>query len=234
MLRTLRVEIDSSTWPTSPGSPPFPAGFHSGRAHVDLSIPAMLLQIGYLTTPTSARGVSLSEFWAWVRYLAAITEDDDLRLTAGFCDLDAHQKTILSDDFGMGVPMLWLSERLDLRRICDGRYFVQHVAASVGATNRRTARRGPNKTPDFVARDGQGIWHVIECKGTQSGQCYSRAQIGELGPPATGGIAQKRSIIPNFGPGRWLKSRSPLPTCGGRTPPRGRGLRLKRIARAWR
>lgn len=159
-----------------------------------LSIPAVLLKIGYLTTPTSSTGVSLSEFWAWVRYLAAVTPDADLRLTSAFANLDSHQKTILSDDFGMGVPMLWLTSALDLRMICDGRYFLQRFAAQAGASVRRTAKRGPNKTPDFVARDGRGVWHVIECKGTQSGSGYRAVQIGEPGPPRTGGIAQKHAI----------------------------------------
>jgi hypothetical protein len=72
---------------------------------------------------------------------------------------------------------------------------MQRIAASVGATQKRTARRGPNKTPDFVARDTNGVWHVIECKGTQSGIDFSNRQLGEPGPPATGGVAQKRSIV---------------------------------------
>ncbi|RSY88179.1 hypothetical protein DAH66_06310 [Sphingomonas koreensis] len=154
----------------------------------------MLLMIGYLTTPVSSAGVSLSEFWAWVRYLAAVTPDADLRLTKGFSNLDAHQKTILSDDFGMGVPMLWLNRKLGFDRICDGRYFVQRVAATVGATAVKVAKKGSFKTPDFVARDTSGVWHIIECKGTQSGHDYSTRQIGERRPFAWGGAAQKMSI----------------------------------------
>jgi len=195
MIRSLTVQIKKKSWPGVNKLPAFPAKFHSGSAIQDINIPSMLLMIGYLTTPTASTGVSLSEFWAWVRYLAAVTNGTDLRLTTSFADLDAHQKTILSDDFGMGVPMLWLEDKLALSRIVDGRYFMQRIAASVSATQRRTAKRGPNKTPDFVARDTSGIWHVVECKGTQSGTEYSDKQLGEIGPPPKGGIAQKRSII---------------------------------------
>tara|TARA_R110002072_G_scaffold64_9_gene436 strand:+ start:38514 stop:39605 length:1092 start_codon:yes stop_codon:yes gene_type:complete len=159
----------------------------------------MLMMIGYLTTPTSSTGVSLGEFWAWVRYLAAISDQEELSLTRSYSELDAHQKTILSDDFGMGVPILWLCDKLSLAQILDGRYFMQRVAASVGATQRRIAKRGPNKTPDFVARDLNGKWHIVECKGTQSGSEYSEKQLGTKGPPVTGGVAQKCSII--FPPG---------------------------------
>jgi hypothetical protein len=160
-----------------------------------VNVPAILLKIGFLTTPPSSSGVSLSEFWAYVRYLAAITGDSDLRLTSAFANLDAHQKTILSDDFGMGVPMAWLTDALDLQEICDGRYFLDRFAALASASVRKKARRGPNKVPDFVARDGKRIWHVVECKGTQSGSGYQDAQIGSAGPPRTGGIAQKHSIV---------------------------------------
>jgi hypothetical protein len=186
MNRTLKLDIDRTTWPGPGVLPRFPRAF-AGQSSYDLNIPAMLLMIGYLTTPTSSTGVSLSEFWAWVRYLAAISPDSTLSLTQSFAELDAHQKTILSDDFGMGVPLLWLSEKLALEQIVDGRYFMQKVAASIGATQRKTAKRGPNKTPDFVARDTTGRWHVIECKGTQSGSVYSERQL-------SGGVAQKCSI----------------------------------------
>ncbi|PBQ09951.1 hypothetical protein CCL07_04380 [Pseudomonas congelans] len=153
----------------------------------------MLLMIGYLTTPTSVTGVSLAEFWAWVRYLAAITpHDPDLRLTRSYADLDAHQKTILSDDFGMGVPMVWLMKNLPLAEIVDGRYFVQRYGASHGAHQHRTAKRGPNKAPDFVARGPDGKWHIMECKGTQSGEVFRDRQLDS-------GKSQKLSIT--FPPG---------------------------------
>ncbi|MHA6892090.1 hypothetical protein [Ralstonia pseudosolanacearum] len=194
MNRKLTVKIDRSTWPGPGIRPLFPRSFTNGTSSYDLNIPAMLMMIGYLTTPTSSTGVSLSEFWAWVRYLAAISNESHLGLTRSFAALDAHQRTILSDDFGMGVPILWLLDKLSLTEVVDGRYFMQKIAASVGATQKRTAKRGPNKTPDFVARDVAGRWHVIECKGTQSGPEYSVKQLGSKGPVLKGGVAQKRSI----------------------------------------
>ncbi|WP_370193849.1 MULTISPECIES: hypothetical protein [Aurantimonas] len=194
MNRTIRIQIDRSSWPKAPQLPRFPRSF-MGIGVETMNVPAVLLKIGFLTTPSTSSGVSLSEFWAYVRYLAAITGDSDLRLTTAFANLDAHQKTILSDDFGMGVPMTWLTHALDLQQICDGRYFLDRFAAQAGATVQKTARRGPNKVPDFVARDGRRIWHVVECKGTQSGSGYQEDQIGSAGPPPTGGIAQKRAIV---------------------------------------
>jgi hypothetical protein len=70
----------------------------------------MLQLVGFLTTPAHSFGVSLSEYWAWVRYLHAIGSARDLQIAKAFTDLDSHQKTILSDDFGMGVPVCWLAK----------------------------------------------------------------------------------------------------------------------------
>lgn len=145
MDRTIRIHIDRKSWPKAPQLPRFPRSF-MGVGVETMNVPAVLLKIGYLTTPSSASGVSLSEFRAYVRYLAAITGDSDLRLTNAFASLDAHQKTILSDDFGMGVPMTWLTNALDLQQICDGRYFLDRFAAQAGAKVRKksTARAKQN------------------------------------------------------------------------------------------
>lgn len=195
MDRNLWIEFDRASWP-NPGPPHYPATFPAIDGSEAVNIPEILLTIGVLTTPTFTSGVSLSEYWAWVRYLHAISSEDDLTLTRGFWDLDSHQKTILSDDFGMGVPVAWLASRLQLAEVCDGRYFIDRLAATTNAiVPKRTAKRGPNKAPDFVFRDIHGVWHILECKGTQSGLPYRARQIGEPGPPSTGAHAQKRGIL---------------------------------------
>lgn len=192
MQRRIRVAIDRSTWPSSPGPPPLPRTFQAGPYNVD--IPTLLLTIGYLTTPTHTSGVSLSSFWALVRYLHAVSSDSDLRIDPAFSELDSHQKAILSDDFGIGVPIRWLLDHLPIASIVDGRYFIQRMARTVGAYTVDPARRGPAKSPDFVARDTTGIWHVVECKGTQSGTAYRNRQLGNPNNPIDGAVAQKRTI----------------------------------------
>jgi hypothetical protein len=193
MDRSLRVTIDRTTWP-KPGPPVYPSTFGPSPASCTINIPALLLTIGYLTTPSHSSGVSLSEFWAWVRYVHAISADADLRLTRAFHELDSHQKTILSDDFGMGLPIYWLLDKLDIATVVDGRYFVQRLASSAGASAVKAKKRGPGKSPDFVAKDTSGLWHVIECKGTQTSSAYRALQLGKAGSRPTGAVAQKRTI----------------------------------------
>src|SRR2546429_9964799 len=67
--------------------PAFPNKFHTASQAVNVNIPGILLTIGYLTTPASVVGVSLSEYWAWVRYLHAISPDKTLTLSDDFASL---------------------------------------------------------------------------------------------------------------------------------------------------
>ena len=191
MNRTISVEVDPATWL---GPTVFPSSFPATTETADIDIPSLLLLTGFLTTPSHSVGVSLSEFWAWVRYLYSVSNDPDIRITKAFAELDSHQKAILSDDFGIGLPIYWLLPKLQLHLICDGQYFIDRIAPSVGAHSIRKAKRGPNKSPDFLAKDTAGIWHTIECKGTQSGDYYRTQQLGAPGPPPSGAVAQKSAI----------------------------------------
>lgn len=216
MRRTLQIEIDQSTWPTAPAQSAFPAAFAGGSGPYSLDILGMLLHIGRLTTPSHPSGVSLSEFWAYVRYLHAVSTEADLRLTTSFANLDSHQKTILSDDFGMGAPVSWLTERLAITKFVDGRDFINRYAAAVGATADKPKKRGPGKAPDFVGRDVNGVWHVLECKGTQSGRSSRKKQLGQPGASPTGAIAQKRTInFPSAYTGQRLASGLVIGVSGG-------------------
>lgn len=182
-----------ATWPRRVMPRKFPT--FSRRYEVDVA--EVLLLIGRLTIPVLASGASLAEFWAYARYIFAWQSDEALALTPEFAELDAHQKTILSDDIGMGLPLHWLSRRLGLIGVCDGRYFIERYLATYGGTyTGRAAKRGPGKSPDFICASSNGKFHVIECKGTQTSLSYRDEQLGlplKKGP--RGGRAQKRTVL---------------------------------------
>lgn len=196
MIRTLDIYTDDTTWPST-GAPSFPTSFTAGMSSHDVAILPTLLLIGQLTTPQIARGVSLSEFWAWVRYLYAVSSDSDLRITTAFANLDSHQKTILSDDFGMGIPIGYLVGALGLVSWSDGRYFMDRMSALMHGPLPMPRKRGPRKAPDFVFMDHAGALHVVECKGGQSGPDARDRQLSSTtskGEP-TGGVVQKRMVL---------------------------------------
>jgi hypothetical protein len=101
-----------------------------------------------------------------MRYFGALSPDSEFRLSDDFSELDPHQKTILSDDFGMGMSMHLMSRALGLQMFCDGKYFIDRLSHRVRCNiTASKAKSGPRKSPDFVGVDGAGKWHVIECKG---------------------------------------------------------------------
>ena len=200
------VKVDNNTWTGGRVPPAGLAAVQGGWHTQTLDYLKVLHTIGFLTTPVPSSGFSLAEYWAQLRYLHAIDLNQQrLLLRKEYAELDPHQKTILSDDFGMGISMNWLESTLNLSssQICNGLYFIKNMRGRYGArVTPRTSKRGPQKSPDFVAPDQSGKWHVIECKGTQSGDATRRTQIshytkkGNLG----GGVAQKATIQfpPNF------------------------------------
>ena len=184
MYKNVSVEIDPSSWPrgrTPPRSLIRPA--------YRFNIPSVLLQIGELTTPPYRGGISLSEYWAYVRYFNALTTSPLLELTREFGSLDPHQKTILSDDFGVGFSISYLRDTLNLQAPVNGQFFINSMLGATGATytGKEPKKRGPGKSPDFVAIDNRGMWHVVECKGTQSNLEYSKRQL-------LSGVNQKNTV----------------------------------------
>lgn len=185
MQKEIAWEVLGSTWPNS--KPPVAFSSKNGATE-EIDITKFLLMSGYCTVPSHASRYSLNSLWAWVRYFGAFSSDPSLRLNVDFEDLDPHQKTILSDDFGMGLSMHLLADTLDLVGFCDGKYFIDRLQTRIPCkVSPKTSKRGPRKSPDFVAVDKHGKVHVIECKGTQTGRGYALTQLKHA-------IAQKQTI----------------------------------------
>lgn len=168
--REIRVRIDSGSWPG-----PVPPAFTrlSGTQIVDLE--EALIYTAVVTRPPAITGFHLSDFWAVLRYGPAFMPGEDLRLRPEWEELDPHQKTLLSDEMGVGMTCLLLVKALDLAEIVDTRYFLNALAGDrfgLGGEN----QIGSRKIPDYVAwRDPGSQVTVIECKGTQTPRHVARA-----------------------------------------------------------
>lgn len=190
--KKIRVVGVPATWPRSR----MPNFYPTIPRTYEVDMAQVLLMIGRVTTPPLSSGASLAEFWACVRYMFAWRPSQWLSLTDEFGDLDPHQKTILSDDLGMGIPLYWLTNRLRLNSYCDGRYFVERFLSTYGGTyTGKAAKKGPGKAPDFVCYSNSGKFHIVECKGTQTSTGYRDDQLGlPIRKGIFGGRAQKRTI----------------------------------------
>ncbi len=166
MKRTLAVRIDEATWLR-----PMPSELPAGSTRYNIDLNEAFLMLGTLTMPQLLSRASPARFWAWLRYFLSISITDDLRITMDFADLDPHQKSILSDDFGVALSTLYLHNKFGgVAPIVDGRRFMIQFARLLRRRAKPPkAKVGPSKAPDFVFRDQFGRWHVLECKGTQSG-----------------------------------------------------------------
>ena len=184
LTKSLKVEIKRTSWPNN--RPPRKLARLAGTQNINIT--AFLLMIGDCTVPTHAARHSINALWAWVRYFGAFSPDADFRLSHDFAELDPHQKTILSDDFGMGMSLHLIFNALGLQSFCDGKYFIDRMSTRVRfKAAAKNAKNGARKSPDFVGWDRFGKFHVIECKGTQSGAAYSNRQMNL-------GITQKCAI----------------------------------------
>ncbi len=184
--KDILIEIDYSTWT---GSVPTNLKGKSGYSSFDML--EVLIHIGLATRHPEQLGISVNDFWAFLRYVNCFLEGSDFRLNEKWQDVDPHQKTILSDDFGMGFASYYLTKHMNLISFVDTGYFLKHIP-SLLISNR--SKRGPSKTPDFIMLDSSFEMHLLECKGTQSSIKNLDKQI-ESGLPQKNNLRDPKRII---------------------------------------
>jgi hypothetical protein len=181
--RNVDLTVETGTWT---GTPTTEVVTLSSKTSVSLSIDIALLITALVTRPPEVYGFSLADAWAWLRYRPAFSYTADLRLKTEWEDIDPHQKTILSDEVGMGFTVYLCAEELDFTIIANTQYFLR-VVTPKGFYLGRSQKNGPRKSPDFVALDSQGRVNVLECKGTQQ----SRKALQTL---IESGVQQKSNL----------------------------------------
>jgi hypothetical protein len=188
--RTIDVSVQARSWSTAPRNfaHRFPNELGGLGGH-DIHLPLMLLRLGMATTPLVNLALFTSPFWPVLRYLHVFSDDSDLRLLEDWREVDFHQKTLASDDFGVAAGLDILFTRFSYSSYADGMSFLRlaRQADILENANASVPKRGPQKTPDFVFLTTTGRLHFVECKGSQSGTAALRRAMA-------GGVAQKRSI----------------------------------------
>ncbi|MFY3743288.1 hypothetical protein ACOQFB_05225 [Anaeromyxobacter sp. Red801] len=174
LQRQIRLDVDPASWKGKP-APPRLAALHGRQCSVSMT--RVLAAIPICTAPLTGYGFELSQFWAHLRYGPALGAGPGLRLRPEWSDIDSHQKTILSDDFGMGVPWVILTRALRLKRLVPTQFILDGLVSIGSAKVSAAARdkRGQFKSPDFIGIGQDGKLHVLECKGTQSADGIRKA-----------------------------------------------------------
>ena len=164
-----------------------------GRRDWEIRAIDLLHKIGFLTTPSWVNMARLSASWATRRYFWAIAEPSDgevrFRLSDDARKMDFHQKTLLSDEFGIGVAGLLLE-----------RYFVAasfvdiSVALGDPGAYQEIEHEGEAQPDYLMWGDGENSpYYVVECKGTQSSRNTSYDQLRR-------GLEQVPTIVLGAGP----------------------------------
>ena len=185
------VTIDQKSWTSSKLYVPKELSIFD-KTDVEIDLLEALHFTGLLTRPPISFGFSLSNFWAWLRYFPAFDpKNEDARFRVEWNSLDRHQKTIASDDLGMGFSTLFLKKALNIETYIDTMHVIKNLSKGK-FTFSKVSKNGQFKTPDFVAYHSNGDISIVECKGTQSSRA---ALLGYL----KDGQSQKRNINLNAG-----------------------------------
>ena len=159
---------------------------------------SLLHKIGTLTTPAWVNLAQLSASWATRRYFWAIADGNggqqDFRLSEDARRLDFHQKTLLSDEMGVGFAGLLAEEILNASSFADVSKALDDPTVHQDVQQVGTAQ------PDYLmwGEDAQSPYYVVECKGCQTNSSTSMDQIRrglEQVPSLVFGIGA-RSIVP--------------------------------------
>lgn len=181
-----QIQVEDRSWRNQ-----VPPKIDELRGSMTLSLGEILAKTAVLTRPPTVRGFHLSDYWACLRYGPAFAPGNSFRLREEWEDIDPHQKTILSDEIGVGVTCLLLQRALGLGPIVPTLHFLKAIEPDrfrLGRTN----RVGSQKSPDYVGwRDESSKITVIECKGTQT--------KGNLASAMDGGKEQKENLEPRPG-----------------------------------
>jgi hypothetical protein len=168
MNKTLQLEIDLASWSNPPPKYRKPCPFAASQTVTSIDFLRALLWIGVVSMPIQIPRWWLASQWAVLRYVGAADHTTRrLRLHTAIDDLESHHKTVLSDDWGVGLSLQWLSAKMRYKHVAHGAFAMQALRAGGIAQFVKRKKRGPFKCPDFFAVDAQNKIHLIECKGNQ-------------------------------------------------------------------
>lgn len=162
MNRTVEIFVDKSSWKAR-AVPPALAKLTGPYV---LSMLEALIHTALWTRPPVFHGFALGDFWACLRYLPAIGSGPELRLRPEWSDIDAHQKTVMSDEVAVGAVTSVLANRLGCLDFVETKHALRALGRQFAL--KPSKKKGPDKSPDYISRLPSGKYVILECKGTQT------------------------------------------------------------------
>lgn len=187
-----RQSLQAKGAPLPPAKNATVLGALQGRRSWDIRAIDLLHKIGFVTTPAWVNMARLSASWATRRYFWAIGEpvgqQPNLRLSDDARRMDFHQKTLLSDEFGVGMAGLLMEEFFGAGSFVDISLALNDPAAYQDIEQEGDAQ------PDYLmwGDEADSPYYVVECKGTQSSRGESHNQLRR-------GLEQVPSVVVGAG-----------------------------------
>lgn len=187
MNKYIKIEIDGNTFPDKTIKKQFMALSHINYIDVD----ELLLDTAIATRSPVITGFHLSDYWAWLRYGDAFDTSHELKLKNEWKHVDPHQKTILSDELGVGATIHILKKHLGFKDFVDTQYVMSVVMPSKFRLIKKS-KMGPSKSPDYIGRNENGDFVALECKGTQNTVAVLKSAMDK-------GVIQKKNLTATNG-----------------------------------
>jgi hypothetical protein len=140
---------------------------------IQITVMDLLLSIGRITTPRIDNLVDLCSTWASIRYIWAFSPDANpsrLRLSEEALLIDFHQKSLLSDEVGVGMAGLIIENFFNGKNPIDVDVAIRSQYIVGLGTRFRTS-------PDYLFERSDGTYIIVECKGTRSGFSNTLSQL---------------------------------------------------------
>jgi hypothetical protein len=140
-----------------------------------LLTPAYLLQrVGWVTTPAVENLADICSYWAYIRYLWAfktpVNPGDKLRLSDVARSIDFHQKSLMSDQIGVGMAAVLMGDYLEAPIATDVDIALKNPVWQM--------TKDDDAAPDYLFFDeSRTKLFVVECKGTQTTRSASLRQL---------------------------------------------------------
>ncbi len=185
----LAAQVMAASIDRPPRLNPKPArAFQSFPPQQDFEVRAidLLRKIGELTTPLNVNMARLSASWATRRYFWSIRDPihpgpSSFALSEDARKMERHQKTLLSDEFGVGFAGLVAEHLLGTTRFIDVDFALANPRRYFGV-HAQSRRR-----PDYLFWGSDTPVYIVECKGSQTTRSTVVGQLRR-------GMEQLRSI----------------------------------------
>lgn len=143
---------------------------------IKLTTFSLLHLMGLITTPLIPNLVDISSSWALYRYIwafeipAAASIDPTLKLSNEARNIDFHQKTLLSDEIGVGMAAFLMSTFFNAHNFTD-------IDVALRTPTLGISQIG-STSPDYLFYDDKNEeYYVVECKGSQTSRSTTINQL---------------------------------------------------------